>query len=318
MKYRTLGRTNFNVSALALGTVELGKDYGIQVAGDYGKPSTYEAIQLVHAALGQGINFIDTARAYGESETVLGQALRGRRDQVVLATKVVTHDAGGSVFTGATLEKQMWASLETSLKALQTDYVDLWQIHNVDRGVLDQQDRIQSVFEEVQRKGYVRAVGGSTYGVSTPKQAIEQDMFDTLQVTYSVLDQRLADQVFALAKAKHIGIIVRSILLQGALTERADHLPDHLYLLKKRSRQFRKLTEDVAPHLKPAQLAIAFGVAHPDIAAVLVGVRTAAELAEDIEAVAVDIPPDLLAHLYQLRLDQADLLNPGTWYQERK
>ncbi|MEM7035094.1 MAG: aldo/keto reductase [Chloroflexota bacterium] len=314
MKYRTLGRTKLQVSALALGTVELGMDYGIEVDGNYGKPSTNDAIRLVHAALDRGINFIDTARAYGESEAVLGQALQGKRDQVVLATKVVTHNTDGAVLTGATLQQQMWASLETSLKMLQTDYVDLWQIHNVDAALLKQQDSIRTVFEQAQQKGYVRAVGGSTYGVSAPQQAIEQDLFDTLQVTYSVLDQRLADHVFDLAKTKNIGIIVRSVLLQGVLTERADHLPDHLSLLKERSRQFRKLVLDATPNLKPAQLAIAFGLAHPDIASVLVGVRTEAELREDIQALQAELPDELLAQLYQLRLDDDALLNPGTWH----
>ncbi len=78
------------MSALALGTVELGLDYGIAMPGEFGRPPIEEAIRLVHAAIDSGITLIDTARAYGESEAVLGQALRGRREQVVLATKVRT------------------------------------------------------------------------------------------------------------------------------------------------------------------------------------------------------------------------------------
>ncbi|MEZ4616471.1 MAG: aldo/keto reductase [Caldilineaceae bacterium] len=97
MHYRTLGRTGLKVSALALGTVELGMDYGIGTPDHFVRPPEMAAIALVHAALDVGINFIDTARAYGESEVVLGKALRGRRDQVVLATKVNLHQPDGTL-----------------------------------------------------------------------------------------------------------------------------------------------------------------------------------------------------------------------------
>ncbi|MCB9161239.1 MAG: aldo/keto reductase [Caldilineaceae bacterium] len=88
MDYRTLGRTGLRVSALALGTVELGLDYGIHAPGQVGRPTEDEAIRLVHAALDAGINFVDT-RAYGESRAHLGRALAGRRHDVVLATRSI-------------------------------------------------------------------------------------------------------------------------------------------------------------------------------------------------------------------------------------
>jgi len=125
MTYRTLGRTGLTVSALALGTVELGMDYGIAAPGHFTRPVETAAIDLVHAALDAGVTFIDTARAYGESEAVLGKALQGRRDQVVLATKVGLHRPDGSLPAGETLRAEMLTSLETSLRLLQTDRVDL-------------------------------------------------------------------------------------------------------------------------------------------------------------------------------------------------
>jgi len=122
MRYHTLGRTNLSVSALALGTVELGIDYGIDAPGHFRRPSEMDAIDLVHATLDADINFIDTARSYGESEAVLGKALQGRRDRVVLATKVTTQLPNGSLPTGTTLRRHMFDSLDTSLRLLQTDY----------------------------------------------------------------------------------------------------------------------------------------------------------------------------------------------------
>ncbi len=137
MDYRRLGRTELQVSALALGTVELGLDYGIAAPGEFGRPSLAEAVSLVHRALDAGINLIDTARAYGESEAVLGRALRDRRSAALLATKVRTQRDDGTTPVGAELRQHMQQSLDTSLRQLQTDYVDIWQIHNVDAALLE-------------------------------------------------------------------------------------------------------------------------------------------------------------------------------------
>lgn len=313
MRYRRLGRTGLQVSALALGTVELGMDYGIRVPGQYGRPPEAEAVQLVHAALDAGVNFIDTARAYGESEAVLGRALRNRRDEVVLATKVHTQRDDGTTPTGDELRRQMLASLDASLAHLQTDYVDVWQIHNLDSSLLAQIDVVADVFDESRRRGKARWVGASTYGVEMPLAGLETDLFDVLQVTYSVLDQRLAERVFPLAAQKDVGIVVRSVLLQGVLTERGDYLPDHLEPLRARSRRFRQLVAGADLDLTPAQVAVAFGLHHPQIGAVLLGVRSKEELREDLQAVGTTLPADLLAQLHGLRLDDADLLDPSTW-----
>jgi 1-deoxyxylulose-5-phosphate synthase len=311
--YRRLGRTNLNVSALALGTVELGLDYGIAVPGEFGRPAEAEAIRLVHTALDRGMNLIDTARAYGESEAVLGRALRGRRAEVVLATKVRTQRDDGTTPAGPELRQHMLDSLEISLRLLQTDYIDIWQVHNVDAALLAQRELLAEIFMAARCSGKARAIGGSTYGVEMPMAAIESDLFDMLQVTYSVLDQRLSDQLLPTAAERDIGIVVRSILLKGALTARGDYLPDHLAELRERSRQFRELVTYSDLGISPVQVAVAFGLAHPQIHSVLVGVRTEQELREALGAAALKLPADLLAQLAVLRLDDADLLNPSTW-----
>jgi aryl-alcohol dehydrogenase-like predicted oxidoreductase len=134
-----------------------------------------------------------------------------------------------------------------------------------------------------------------------------------LQVTYSVLDQRLADRFFPMAAEHNVGVLVRSILLKGALTSRGDYLPDHLAALRDRSRQFRSLIAESGLSASPVQAAIAFGLAHPHIHSVLVGVRSEWELREALGAIAVRLPNVLIEQLYALRLDDAELLNPGTW-----
>lgn len=311
MRYRTLGRTGLSVSALALGTVELGLDYGIAAPGAFGRPEEADAIRLVHAALDAGVSFIDTARAYGTSEEVLGKALRGRRHAAVLASKAQLSPVGGAPPRGDDLRDQLRRSLDESLRRLQTDHLDIWQIHSVDAAILDQIGVVAEVFAEARAAGKIRCAGGSTYGAELPMAALATGIFDMLQVTYSVLDQRLAERVFPAAKAQGAGILARSILLKGALTERADYLPERLAPLRERSRRFRALAAGAG--ISPVQAAIAFGLAEPHIDSVLIGVRSLWELEEDLGALALELPAGLLAELRALRLDDDELLNPSTW-----
>jgi len=313
MNYRILGRTGLRVSALALGTVELGMDYGIVAPGHYGRPPQEAAIQIVHTAIDAGITLLDTARGYGESEAVLGRALQGRRDEVVLATKATTHLPDGTVPTGAALRQLMLEQLETSLRLLQTDTVDVWQIHNVDEKVLAQHATIAEIFAEAQQRGLTRWRGGSFYGAALPAAALAYDLFDVIQVTYSAFDQRLRDHVLPLAETNHVGVMIRSVLLKGALTERADHLPDHLEPLRARSRQFRQLIADSGLGISAAQAALAFALANRQISSVLVGVRTVEEVQDNVVAVETQLPPDLYQAIAALRIDDELLLNPGAW-----
>lgn len=313
MPMRTLGRTGLNVSAFALGTVELGLEYGIHAPGHGRRPDQNEAIYLVHQALDNAINLIDTAGAYGSSEEILGLALRDRRDQVILASKVGTQIAGGVPITGDDLRRHMLASLDESLTALKTDYLDIWQIHNVDDQLLSELEIVQDVFETVRASGKVRFCGGSFYGPDLPLKALATKLFDVMQITYSILDQRLTDKFFPLAAAENVGILARSVLLKGALTERAEHLPQHLNELRLRSRSLQDLITLNKVSASPAQVAIAFALKQPAVHAVLIGISNELELRSNLHSLALELSPAFYANLASLRLDDPDLLNPGTW-----
>ncbi len=313
MRYRTLGRTGLEVSVLSMGTVELGLDYGIGPSEKVSRPREAEAIRLVHAALDMGVNFFDTARAYGDSERVLGLALKGRRTEVVLATKVDPRRPDRGLWPDGEIQHFMLASLETSLRKLRTDYVDIWMIHSIDEAMWSQREPIAEALAEARRRGLVRWTGASFYGTTLPAEALSYDIFDVIQVAYSVLDQRMDARVFPLARAHDVGVVVRSILLKGALTERAESLPPHLEPLRERSRRFRELLAATRGGMTPAQGAIAFGLANLAIHTVLVGVRTEAELAEDVAAVDMQLTSAELAILQSLTIEDDVLLDPGAW-----
>ncbi len=314
MRYRTLGRTGLSVSNLGLGTVELGLDYGIATPGESGRPDEQAAIRLVHAALAAGVNFIDTARAYGESERLLGQALAGRRSEVVLATKVDPRRPDRRPWESAAAMKAfMLESLETSLRLLRTDHVDIWMIHSIDEALLSLWEIIAEAFAAARSRGQIGWTGASFYGVDLPEEALGYDLFDVIQIAYSVLDQRVDRRVLPLAEEKGVGVVARSILLKGVLTERADYLPPRLNALRMRSSQFRELLAGMNGGMTPAQGAIAFGLANPRIHTVLVGVRSEAELNEDLAAIEMQLTPAALSDLRALVIDDESLLNPGSW-----
>jgi aryl-alcohol dehydrogenase-like predicted oxidoreductase len=123
----------------------------------------------------------------------------------------------------------------------------------------------------------------------------------------------LADDIFPLAQAQGVGLIIRSIFLKGALTDRAEDLPPHLESLKQRSRAFRQFVAGLTPPLSPTQVALRFALARPEIATILVGVRTEPELDEALQAaLAGPLPAEVMAHLEAMRWSDP-LLNPSGW-----
>jgi aryl-alcohol dehydrogenase-like predicted oxidoreductase len=215
MRSRTLGRTGLAVSEIALGTVELGLDYGIGPAAR--KPEESEAARILHLALDLGINFLDTARAYGDAETIIGRALAGRRREFVLCTKAMPGD-------------DAIQSVERSLRALQTDMLDIVMIH-CRAGELEPPAEVTAGLQRCREAGKLRFTGASVYGEDAALAAIEAG-FDCLQIAVSVLDRRMEARVLPEASRKNVGIVARSVLLKGVLSPRVVELPPELAPLK--------------------------------------------------------------------------------------
>ncbi len=206
MTRRLLGRTGLMVSAISLGTVELGLDYGL---GSNSRPTPSEAERLIHYALDHGINHLDTARAYGDSEAIIGAALGPRRQQVILTTKVAVNPL------------TLTESLETSLRRLRTDYVDIVMLHAAPEDSLTAPAVIDPLLA-LQAKGYFHHLGASVYGPLAARTASDSGLFSCLQIAYSPLDRRLETRF---TQTDNVGLIARSVLLKGALTHRYRDLP---------------------------------------------------------------------------------------------
>ena len=308
MNYRRLGRTDLQVSEISLGTVELGMDYGIPGQGDHLQPSEADAARTLNCALDLGINLIDTAQAYGESEVIIGRALKSRRSEYILATKISSVSWEG--YTGTELREQVAASITESLRMLQTDTIDLLYIHNATPELI-QCGEIVETMQRAQDAGYARFIGTTTYGEAAPLAVLEDGRFDCIQLAYNLLDRQFEERVLPLAKENDVGVVIRSVLLKGALTYRYAHLPEEL-------RELRIVVDEVnslcrAQSSSLPELAYRFVLAHPAVSTALVGTGRVHELQEIVSFAGCDaLQPELLHDIREVVVSP-DQLNPGTW-----
>lgn len=213
--YRVLGRTGLRVSAIGFGAWAIGGD---RHGNSYGPTDDRESLRAIERALELGCNFFDTADVYGHghSEELLGQVAARRRRAMVIATKV-----GGDFYSGQTRmnfsAKHLQFAVEQSLKRLQTDYLDLYQLHNPTLAMI-QDGRVFEVMDELKRAGKIRWYGVSIFEPEEGIAVIESAKADTIQVVVNLLNWRAIPHVLPMAQARGIGVIAREPLHNGILT----------------------------------------------------------------------------------------------------
>jgi aryl-alcohol dehydrogenase-like predicted oxidoreductase len=309
MNYRRLGRTGLQVSEISLGTVELGLDYGVPVAGEHLRPAEDQAAYLLNRSLDLGVNFIDTARAYGVSEEVIGRALKTRRREYILATKLAPIREEGQ--SDRELREQVKASITASLRALQTDVIDLLQSHHTPVEVV-RAGRVVEAMKEVQAAGYVRFIGASTYEEEAPLAVLADGRFDTLQVAYSPVDRTLEDKVLPLARQKDVGVVIRSVLLRGVLTHRYKFIPDALADLRGAIERLAALAGNEVADLP--EMAYRFVLNNPTVSTALVGTARLQELEAALSFAGKGVlSPELAARIRQINVSDRRQLVPSNW-----
>jgi aryl-alcohol dehydrogenase-like predicted oxidoreductase len=312
VQYRTLGRTGIMVSPYALGALMLGASIG--------NPDHEDSIRIIHKALDAGINFVDTADAYsrGESEVVVGKALKGRRDNVVLATKV-SRPMGDDPNQQGASRRWIMTAVENSLRRLQTDYIDLYQIQRPDPAT-DIEETL-SALSDLIRRGTVRAIGSSTMPASDiieAQWAAERrglERFRTEQPPYSILNRGVESEVLPIAQRYGMGTLVWGPLAQGMLTGRARKGRQSDLV---RAAFFKAISDerrlDAVERLIPlaeeaglpmTHLAMAFAITHPGVSSALIGPHTIEQLDDLLAGFGVTLTDEILD-----RIDE--IVPPGT------
>ncbi|HWE66816.1 MAG TPA: aldo/keto reductase [Acidimicrobiales bacterium] len=312
MKYRTLGRTGIEVSPYCLGTM---------MFGAWGNPDHDESVRIIHKALDAGINFLDTADVYsqGESEEIVGQALKGRRDDVVLASKV-HYPMGDDPNRRGNSRRWIVAALENSLRRLQTDHLDLYQVHRPDPTV-DVEETLSAMSDQIHR-GKVRAIGTSTFPASDVVEAqwvAERrglERFRTEQPPYSIINRSIERELLPVCQRYGMGTLIWSPLAQGLLTgrhrkgrqsdsHRSGGMPEHFNDERKLGvvEQLIPLADEAG--LPMTHLAMAFAIAHPGVTSAILGPRTIEQLDNLLAGAEVTLEDEVLD-----RIDE--IAPPGT------
>jgi aryl-alcohol dehydrogenase-like predicted oxidoreductase len=320
MEYRKLGNSGLIVSALSLGTMQFGKSMNM---GGLGQDET---TKMVKFALDKGINFIDTADVYsgGESETLIGNALKGIREEIVLATKVRLPMSDNFNRSGST-RVNILRGVESSLKRLQTDYLDLYQVHGWDSST--PLEETLTTLNDLVRRGMVRYIGFSNYmawqgatALSLQKQ-MNLEPFVTAQMYYSLAGRELEYDFVPFAQYHNVGILVWSALAGGFLTgkytdlnsaEKGTRFAEAGQFVPfdwKKNQPVLKALKKVADRhgVSMARAAYAWTVRQKAVSSIIIAARKIENLEDNIEAI-------------NLKLSDADmrLLNqasdPGTPY----
>ena len=306
MQYRTLGRTGVQVSSLVLGAMNFGA---------LGRTSQDEVTAVVDAALEGGINLIDTADRYsnGESEEMVGKAIAGRRDDIVLATKAAMPMGDERNHCGSS-RRWLVTELDNSLRRLNVDHVDLYQVHRWDPATSDEETL--SALTDLQRAGKIRYFGSSTFPadriVAAQWAARENHLgrYVTEQPSYSILQRGVEAHVLPVTQEHGLGVLVWSPLASGWLsgairegrrpaTHRSAVLPQRFDLTIPANRARMDAVEALAKVADEAgltmiALALAFVTAHPAVTSAIIGPRTLDHLHSQLAAADTVLSADVL------------------------
>jgi aryl-alcohol dehydrogenase-like predicted oxidoreductase len=322
MQLRTIGRTGVHVSPLCLGAM---------MFGAWGNTDHDDSVEIIRHALDAGINFVDTADVYsaGESEEIVGKALAGRRDEVVLATKVHGGMGPGANSRG---NSRRWiiAECEASLRRLGTDWIDLYQIHRPEPDC--DIDETLGALSDLVHQGKVRYLGSSTFPAS---QIVEaqwvaerrgRERFVCEQPPYSLLVRGVEREVLPTCERYGMGVIPWSPLAGGWLTgrfrkgqelpksRRAERIPQRYDMTLPGNQRKLDVAEELAllaerAGLSLVHLAIAFVIRHPAVTAAIIGPRTMEQLESQLGAADVDLTDDVLDAIDEI-VPPGTTLNP--------
>ena len=320
MEHRSLGRTGMMVSPLCLGAM---------MFGAWGEPDHDTSVRIISRALDAGINVIDTADVYsqGESEVIVGKALAGRRDDVILATKfhgpmdVPMGAPGGDPNRRGNSRRWIVRAVEDSLRRLGTDWIDLYQVHRPERQT-DVEETL-SALTDLQRAGKIRAFGSSTFPAH---QVVEAQWvssrrglgrFVTEQPPYSLLVRGIEADLLPVAEQYGMGVLPWSPLAGGWLSgryrtgeqapasTRAQRLPARYDLSRPENQRKLEAADALAALADEAgttlvHLALAFVLQHPAVTSPIIGPRTMEHLESQLGAVDVRLTPDVLDRIDEI------------------
>ena len=268
MRYRPLGSSGIEVSEIGFGCMSLSSN------------TEKDNILLLHQAAELGLNYFDTADLYdkGMSEIAVGKAIKKMRDKIVLATKVGNQwRSDGSGWDWNPRKDYILQAVEKSLRRLQTDYIDLYQLHG---GTIDDPiDETIEAFEQLKQQGKIRHYGISSIRPNVIREYVKRSGIVSVMIQYSLVDRRPEESVLDLLKQNNIAVLVRGALAQGLLADKP--AKEYLSYTKEEIENACKAIHAASgKHRAPAQTAIEYVLHHPAVTSAVIGIRKKEQLKE--------------------------------------
>lgn len=306
---KTVNIKGLDISVLSLGTVQLGLSYGINNAD--GKPSQETANAILNAALDGGINTLDTAGAYGDSEVVIGNWLK----TVDPAKRpfIVTKAAGLDHSSLENLRKDLFGRVKTSKERLGVEQLDLLMLHHFDDYLCDKEN-VRKVMQELKDSGEVRFIGASAYSHHDYGE-IAATGFDATQIPINLFDWKQIENG-GLKKLEDSGmmVFVRSVYLQGLVFQKPETLAPRMEFARPTLEKFHYLCNKY--DLAPATLALSYALSLPGVTSLVLGSEKAEQVRQNLQLMeqAVELSDAQMAEIRELFLDTPEqVLNPGLW-----
>lgn len=327
MKYRELRKTGITVSQICMGCWAIGGDKA------WGPQTDFDSIQTIHAAIDQGINFFDTAEIYaeGHSEEVLGKALFGRRENVIIGTKVSPQHLS---------REKLIRTCEESLRRLRTDYIDLYHIHYPNPQIPISETL--EALENLKDQGKIRLIGVSNFGRKNLQELLTWDQIEVNQLPYNLLWRAIEYEILPFCRQNEIGVTCYSSLAQGLLTGKF-FSPEEVPEERARTRLFsgqrhlsrhgeegaesetfstieaiRNFSKNAA--IPMANLALSWLLVQEGIISVITGARNPEQIRQNTYAADIELPSDIIAELAKItgKLKQKLGSNPDMYQSESR
>ena len=283
MRYKQLGRSELVISEIGFGCMSLGTDQSLNTA-------------LIEQAYESGINFFDTADLYdkGWNEETIGIAVKPFRNRIFLATKVGNQwNADGSGWDWNPSKEYILEAVENSLKRLQTDYIDLYQLHG--GTIEDPIDDTIEAFELLKKQGKIRAYGISSIRPNVIREWVNSSNIDSVMMQYSLLDRRPEEECLSLLQENQISVLARGALAKGILIDK-----DPGEYLGYTENEVLEMKEYLTELGNPLSYSLQFVLNHPSVTSAVTGIRTKAQLNQIIESIDTLCSKSEIEELHQL------------------